>query len=176
MPEGRPLIVYGTINPGVLPHELNILRQLVATAGSGAIRPSPYLWVRLTSTSDPRLLQPVAGTLPAIGRDRTGALRSRQCSRSKLAWDLPKEDALHLAQLMAAADIVVTTSSTLSIDAAWAGTPIINVFFDGAEPVHPAVSARRFMHYTHYVQFWKPVGSAKALQHRRFRAHWPTPT
>ena len=64
---------------------------------------------------------------------------------------------------MAAADMVVTTSSTLSIDAACAGTPIINVFFDGAEPIHPASSAKRFMSYTHYSQILDTGGIARAL-------------
>ena len=35
-----------------------------------------------------------------------------------LAWDLPKEDAEHLANLMVAADVVVTPNSTFSINGA----------------------------------------------------------
>ena len=35
VPEGRPLVVYGTINPALLPHELNILRQIVTDSWFG---------------------------------------------------------------------------------------------------------------------------------------------
>ena len=63
---------------------------------------------------------------------------------------------------MAAAAIVITPCSTLSIDAACVGTPVINVFFDGSEPVDPALSARRFIRYTHYAKILETGGIGMA--------------
>jgi hypothetical protein len=162
IPEGSPLIVYGTINPGVLGHELNILKQIVAAINAGSIQPRPYLWIRL----HPQVVRGFYSLSLEPFRALAGPnvrVEEPPVQSDKLAWDLPRDDATHLAQLMAAGDIVVTTSSTLSIDAACAGTPIINVFFDGDPPVHEAQSARRFMHYTHYSQLLETGGIAQAM-------------
>jgi hypothetical protein len=81
---------------------------------------------------------------------------------------LPQADAAHLADLLCAADVAVTTSSTLSIDAACADTPIVNVFFDGTRQVAPAVSTARFMHYTHYAKLLETGGIAPARTFEEF--------
>ena len=161
IPEGRPLIVYGTINPALLPHEINILRQIVGAIQAGSFKNKPYLWIRL----HPQVIRGFYSRSLEPFRALAGPdvhVEEPKVQSEKLAWDLPKEDAEHLAQLMAAADIVVTPNSTLSIDAACAGTPIINTFFDGEEPIHSALSARRFMFYTHYAQMLETGGIAKA--------------
>ncbi|MBI2824152.1 MAG: hypothetical protein HYX69_05650 [Planctomycetia bacterium] len=162
VPDGRPLIVYGTINPALIPHEINILRQIVERMRAGAFRTKPYLWVRL----HPQVIRGAFSTSLGPFRELAGEdarIEEPAVQSDKLAWDLPKEDAEHLAHLMAAADVVVTPNSTLSIDAACAGTPIINVFFDGQEPIHRELSAERFMHYTHYSQILATGGIAKAM-------------
>jgi hypothetical protein len=162
VPEGRPLVVYGTINPALIPHELNILKQIAATLNSSSCPSRPYLWVRLHPQVIRGMYSESLGPFRALaGPD--ARVEEPPVQSEKLAWDLPKEDAEHLAQLMAAADIVVTPNSTLSIDAACAGTPIINVFFDGEEPIHPAMSSKRFMFYTHYSQILETGGIAKAM-------------
>ncbi len=162
VPEGRPLIVYGTINPALIPHELNILKQIAESLKTSAFKTRPYLWVRL----HPQVIRGFYSKSLEPFRALAGEdvrIEEPKVQSDKLAWDLPKEDAEHLAHLMAAADIVITPNSTLSIDAACAGTPIINVFYDGPEPIHPAMSAKRFMFYTHYSQILQTGGIAKAM-------------
>jgi hypothetical protein len=87
-----------------------------------------------------------------------------------LAWDLPAEDAIHLAELLAASDVVATPSSTLIIDAACAGTPILNVCYDGPDITHPALTVRRFLSYTHYAQAMSMGGAALANSFEEFVA------
>jgi hypothetical protein len=162
IPPGRPLIVYGTINPAILPHEGAVLQQIVDACKSDAFSVKPYLWIRL----HPQVVRGYYSRSLEPMRALAGPdvyIEEPPVQSDKLPWDLPKKDAIHLAELMAAADILVTTSSTLSIDAACAGTPIINVFFDGDTPVHPALSAQRFMYYTHYAHILKTGGIAKSM-------------
>jgi hypothetical protein len=75
-----------------------------------------------------------------------------------------------LAQLLAAADVVATPSSTLIIDAACAGTPTVNVSYDGPDTVDPSLSARRFLQYTHYAQAIATGGATLANSFDEFVA------
>ena len=162
VPDGRPLIVYGTINPWIMPHEFQTVRQIVDAIDGSAFKMKPYLWIRM----HPQAVRGEFSCSVQPYRELAGPdvrIEEPPVQSEKLAWDLPKKDTEHLAQLMTAADVVVTPCSTLSIDAACVDTPIINVFFDGETPVHPGVSARRFMHYTHYAHILDTGGIAKAM-------------
>lgn len=162
VPEGRPLIVYGTINPALIPHEYNMLKQIADSLKSSAFKVRPYLWVRLHPQVVRGYYAQSLEPYKALGGE-DAFIEEPPVQSEKLPWDLPKADAEHLARLMAAADIVVTPNSTLSIDAACAGTPIINVFFDGEEPIMPELSAKRFMFYTHYAHILATGGIGKAM-------------
>lgn len=162
IPEGRPLIVYGTINPWIMPHEIHTVRQIVEAIESGKFKVKPLLWIRM----HPQAVRGEFRCAVDPFRKLVGPsvrIEEPPVQSEKLAWDLPRRDIEHLAQLMAAADVVVTPCSTLSIDAACVDTPIINVFFDGDAAVHPALSARRFMSYTHYAHILETGGIAKAM-------------
>lgn len=167
VPVDRPLIVYGTVNPALVPHEINIIKSIIESFNSNSFKIKPFLWVRLHP-------QVVRGEYSQSLKP----YRNLACEdvyieeppvlSDKLDWDLPKSDSLHLAQLISAADVVVTTSSTLSIDAACAGTPIINVFFDGDNPIPKEYSIKRFMHYTHNAKLLDSGGIGKAYTIKDF--------
>lgn len=150
------LMMYGTINPAICEHEVDILKTIIATMRKAELRRPPYLWIRLhpqvVHGNTRRSLDPFL----ALRADDVH-VEIPPVNESKLEWDLPKNDADHLRNLLASADMVVTTSSTLSIDAACAGTPIVNVFFDGRQ-VHPAQSVARFKKYTHYAKILSTGG------------------
>lgn len=119
VPEGMPLVVYGTINPALLPHELNILQQIVAALRSGAFAVQPYFWIRL----HPQVVRGYYSQSLDPFRELAGPdvfVEEPPVQSDKLPWDLPKAEAEHLARLMAAADVVATPGSTLMIDAACA--------------------------------------------------------
>lgn len=162
IPGDAALLVYGTINPTILPHEIDLLRELVELVNQNRFSRPCYLWIRL----HPQVIQGAfkVGVEPfeALAGPRV-RVEKPPVRDSALSWDLPKEDAEHLASLMAAANVVITTSSTLSIDAACTDTPIVNIFYDGPEPVDQALSARRFRDYTHYAEILKTGGIAEAL-------------
>ncbi len=167
IPKHVGLIVYGTINPPLCPHEPEIVKSIIAAMRGQRFRRPCHLWVRLhpqVVKGDSRhIIQPYLDLAAEDVRIEVPPVQSDQ-----LSWDLPKTDVRHLADLIGGSDMVVTTSSTLSIDAACLDKPIINVFFDGATAVDPAVSTRRFMLYTHYANILRTGGIAVAETERQF--------
>ena len=150
------MMMYGTINPGICGHELDILKSIIDQMRKQDLPRKPFLWIRLhpqvVNGSWRRSLAPFQ-SLEA----NDVHVEVPPVTESRLDWDLPKEDSLHLKNLIAASDLVITTSSTLSIDAACADTPIVNVFFDGRE-VESAYRVARFKKYTHYAKILETGG------------------
>lgn len=155
------LIVYGTINPAVLPHEPAIVQQIVAAMRDGRFRSRPHLWLRLhPQVVGGQYAQSLEPYRALAGPDVT--VEAPPVQSEQLAWDLPQADATHLAMLLAAADVVATPCSTFVIDAVCANTPVVNVLFDGPDPVDPALSVHRFRKYTHYAKILTTGGLAIA--------------
>jgi hypothetical protein len=167
VPEDATMMVYGTINPAILPHEGNILRSIVGAMKAGKFRRRTHLWIRL----HPQVVKGVYSKNLGPFEDLAGpdvTVEKPPVQSDKLAWDLPKEDATHLAELLGAADVVATPSSTLVIDAACAGTPIVDVLFDGDGPFEPRVRVARLAKYTHYAQILTTGGIAIARSIEEF--------
>ncbi len=161
------LLVYGTINPQIMPHEINVARRIAELVNEGLFRRSCHLWIRL----HPQVVQGNTKINLEPYQALVGPrvhLEVPPVRESALSWDLPKADAEHLSSLMAAADVVIATSSTLSIDAACTGTPIVNVFWDGPGDYQAELTARRFMEYTHYRQILQTGGIAKSESEEEF--------
>ena len=157
IPSDSSLIMYGTINPAILPHEIEILRAIVAAMNAGRFRCRPHLWIRLHPQVIRGRYSKSLDPFRALACENV-TVEEPPVLSGKLAWDLPKTDNDHLACLLAASDVVTTPCSTLVIDAACAGTPIINVFFDGDHPVSPHWSVNRFRKYTHYEKILRTGG------------------
>ena len=141
------LLVWGTMNQQVYPGQLDDLKALIELL---AKRPEKIkLWIRMhpqTISGRFKHLKPVYEKLASdMVHIEFPPVRSET-----LAWDLPKEDMLHLARLLAAADVLVILRSTLSIDASCAGTPIINV------ATNPEFA--KGLNYTHYAKMLKCDG------------------
>lgn len=79
--------------------------------------------------------------------------RAMEKSKFPDGWNPNIGDMYHLSNLMAHSDIVINTSSTLSIDACCFDTPVINIAFDGYHKEPYWKSAKRYHDYTHY----KPI-------------------
>jgi len=159
--EDVPLIVYGTINPGIAPHEAAIVGQIVEAMRSRKFQSRPHLWVRIHPQAVKGYYRQNLEAYQALaGPDVTIEIPPVQSE--KLAWDLPKSDAAHLAELLAAADVVATPSSTLVIDAVCVETPVITIAFDGPEPMPPEKQVKRFSSYTHYAKILGTGGMGTA--------------
>ncbi|MGC4006761.1 MAG: hypothetical protein QM811_28000 [Pirellulales bacterium] len=157
IPESAALLVYGTINPALVPHEQRLVEELADAVRRDVFVKPTYLWVRL----HPQVVQGFwshdLGGYRALAGERI-RIEEPPVRDSSLSWDLPKEDADHLAALMAAADVVLTPNSTLSIDAACVDTPIINYLYDGRDADEGGLSIRRFRYYTHYAKILETGG------------------
>jgi hypothetical protein len=156
------LLLYGTINPAILPHEIEIVRQLVKALRQGRASRKYHLWIRLhPQTIRGPFMQSIEPYRALAGPDIT--VEEPPVQSTLLDWDLPREETLHLANLLSASDVVLTPSSTLVIDAACTDTPAISLLFDGGKPVPAALSVRRLAKYTHYEKLLRT--GAVALAH-----------
>jgi hypothetical protein len=151
------LLMYGTINPALVPHEINIVRGIVEQIQAGKFSKPVHLWIRL----HPQVVQGIYKQgLSEYEQfaSPTITIEKPPVHESKLSWDLPKEDAIHLASLLAASDVVITPNSTLSIDAACLDRPIVNMMHDGPGLDAKENSTKRFLHYTHYKKILETDG------------------
>lgn len=142
------LMMYGTINPAICNHEVSILKDIINAMREKSLPRTSHLWIRL----HPQVVkgpwqQSLKPFLDLKSPDVT--VEIPPVHESQLNWDLPKSDATHLRNLLASSDLCITTCSTLSIDSVCAGTPIVNVFFDGCD-VPSELSVARMKKYTHY--------------------------
>lgn len=159
IPSKSKLIVYGTINPKILPHEQSIVEELIAALQSNSVGYDYFFWVRL----HPQMVKgPFAVNVDALLNlhGKNVHIEVPEVQSQKLSWDMPAKDSVHLRNLLNAADVLVTTCSTLVIDAACVDTPIINVFYDGKNYVDDGFSAKRFRDYTHYKHVLETGGIA----------------
>jgi hypothetical protein len=124
------------------------LREITDAIKSGRFKHKCFLWIRL----HPQVVKgPYSLSLEPFMELAGPQVKVEipPVQSEKLQWDLPKEDAQHLASLLAASEACISPGSTLFIDGACVGTPSIMVLFDGAESVPEALSVRRFDKYTH---------------------------
>ncbi len=167
VPPDTDMIFYGTINPAILPHEYEIVKQIAEAVETGIFETPKFLWIRLhpqvVKGCYAKTLEPYLRLASSKVKVEIPPVRSE-----KLAWDLPKEDNEHLASLLAASDIAVTPSSTLVIDAACVKTPSVSIFFDGSKAVSSEYSAKRFATYTHYEKILKTGGIGTAYSMKEF--------
>lgn len=69
------------------------------------------------------------------------------------SWEFKEKDILHLANSIAHCDVLVTTASSMTVEACVFDKPVINVGFDGYKKQKPPLSVSRFYKTHHY----KPI-------------------
>jgi len=139
----RPVVVYTTGTEGTIPEEPRIV-DAVREALQGALGPSVQLLVRLHQLDRAERYRSLAG-LPGVvldqaGRPPVGGYHDRDFDRAALE---------HLADTLRHADVVLNAASSISIDAAAVGTPVVCVDFDADPGVPYARSVTRFYDFTH---------------------------
>ncbi len=162
VPDNAKLLMFGTINPGVMPQQVEILRQLAAAVEQQQFAEPCYLWIRL----HPQVVQghwkeSIDQYLALAGPNVK--VEVPPVRDSKLSWDLPPEDQRHLASLLAATDVVFSPGSTLFIEGACVDVPMISTFYDGPENRTDGYSATRFKYYTHYAKMNAGGGVGEAF-------------
>ena len=154
----RRMVVYTTGTEGTIPHEPELVARLADHLA--AARPDVQLLVRVHQLDDPGRYASVRGrpgvALDQAGRPPVGAYHDRDFDRGQLE---------RLADTLRHADVVVNAASSISIDAAAVGTPVIVVDFDARPDTPYHRSVHRFYDFTHQ----RPVVASGGV----FRARSP---
>jgi hypothetical protein len=144
----RRLITLTTTPRELYPYHDRVVRELSAAIASGAItRPSQVL-VRLHPRDDEAAYREVKG-LPHVIIEKP--FRATVKVADGMAVDVMAEHQRHLADTMRHSDVAVNVASTITIEACVFDTPVVNISFDGPDPIEFARSARRYYSFTHYV-------------------------
>jgi hypothetical protein len=148
----RKILMFGTVSPLVFRYNHEIAEILARAIAGGRIQPEAQLVVRLhpQSVSGPyadnlQVFRDLQARFPGVV-----ALDLPDVTDSGLQWALPDDEMVWLASLLKHSDVCVAVGSTLAIDAALAGTPVVAIAFDGHRQLPYHQSVRRTYDYTHY--------------------------
>jgi hypothetical protein len=140
------LVTLTTTPRELYPHHDHVLRAMIEAVRSGAW-PQTQILVRLHPRDE---VAAYDAFLHAPGVIIEKPFRSTVTTGDGLAVDITAQNQRHLANTMRHSDVVVNVASTIAIEAGIFDTPVVNIAFDGAEPVEFARSARRYYRFTHY--------------------------
>jgi hypothetical protein len=123
----------------VLPGQFDVLRAYIEQHHRRAN--GEHLWIRVHPQS---VRGPYATARAAYETLRRPSVTVElpPVRSEELSWDLEPSDQAHVADLLAAAHVVVTPQSTFALDAACVDTPIVALAI--------GTSARRLFQYRHY--------------------------
>ena len=144
----RRLVTVTTTPRELYPHHDHVVRALSAAIESGAIPHPSQVLVRLHPRDDEAAYRDVRG-LPHVIVEKP--FRQTVKVADGMAVDVMAEHQRHLADTMRHSDVAVNVASTITIEACVFDTPVVNIAFDGAQPLELARSARRYYSFTHYV-------------------------
>ncbi|MEZ4423303.1 MAG: CDP-glycerol glycerophosphotransferase family protein [Gemmatimonadota bacterium] len=151
----RRLIVYTTQTAGTIPAEPDLVARIHDRLQNDL--PDTQLLVRLHQLD--RLeryafLRDRPGLVfDTAGRQAVGAYRDRDFDHAELR---------RLADTLYHADVVLNAASSISIDAAAVGTPVVAIAFDAEEGVPYDRSVRRYFDFTHQQNVVRSGGVAMA--------------
>jgi len=141
----RHTILYSTAPPRLFQYDPVIVERIVEGINSGHL---------------PRDIQVLVRCHPWDSAARYEHLRSKGtvgiCGSSTSTggtadhWVPPIDELLILRDCMAFSVMNINVASTMSIDAAVCGKPVLNIAFDGDEELPYERSSRRFYDYSHY--------------------------
>ncbi|MBW3534628.1 MAG: CDP-glycerol glycerophosphotransferase family protein [Gemmatimonadetes bacterium] len=138
----RRLVVYTSGTEGTIPQEPDLVARLAQRLAEA--RPDVQLLVRVHQLDDleryAALRDRPGVALDQAGRPPVGEYHDRDFDRGQLE---------RLADTLRHADVVVNAASSISIDAAAVGTPVVVVDFDAHPETPYHRSVRRFYDFTH---------------------------
>jgi hypothetical protein len=143
----RRLITVTTTPRELYPFHGHAIRALSNAIESGAIPQPSQILVRLHPRDDEDAYREVRG-LPHVIIEKP--FRQTVKVADGMAVDVMAEHQRHLADTMRHSDVAVNVASTIAIEACVFDTPVVNIAFDGPEPLEFARSAKRYYSFTHY--------------------------
>ncbi len=138
------------------PHEVEVLEMLSEALRAGKIkggerialifRPHPAFGAAIEQAKKLDDVYVDVGISGYTGKDRS-------------SWEMDRDQISHLVNSLHYTDILVTTASTMTIDAAAFDKPVVCIAFDGKSKEPYWKSVRRYYRdYTHYVDLSKTGG------------------
>ena len=138
----RRLVVYTTGTEGTIPHEPDLVVRIADALAES--HPDVQLLVRVHQLDDTGRYAALRGrpgvALDQAGRPPVGGYHDRDFDRGQLE---------RLDDTLRHADVVVNAASSISIDAAAVGTPVVVVDFDARPDTPYHRSVHRFYDFTH---------------------------
>jgi hypothetical protein len=148
----HPFVVIGTITPRYFAKNIDIIDIIDEAVNEGKLPADLQIVVRL---------HPQVVDDPHFG-DNLQQYRDREARSKRIKLSIPRvlnwgtirpparEDGAELMTLLQLAAASIMPASTLAIDAAALGAPVIGIGFDGHQPRPYASSVRRMFDFTHY--------------------------
>lgn len=151
---GRKLIVFGSDGKSA-PNDPDVAEIIADFVGRDALGSPAQLYLRpyFALRGEERKFERLAGR-PSVIIDRWFV--PREIFRDR--WDYSREHAIHFANLVAHADVMICTASTLTLDAAYRDKQVVNIAFDGRERKPYGRSVARYYDSAHYAPIARSGG------------------
>lgn len=147
IPPGKKIILFSTSSPKLFQHEPIVLRHMADALDAGRFGPDVHILVRCHPVDDAERYAELAG------RSCVTIFPSSLESGAALAtWRPPESELEILATTLRHCAVCVNTASTMTLDAASSGRPVVNIAYDAGGPQPPHRSVRRFYSYSHYAK------------------------
>lgn len=154
------VILYGTGNPRNHPGEPSVVAEIARAISSGRFG-NAHLLVRC-HPADNVLRYKALEEFDSVtvfppsssGFAQTVAANPRKVEATPhvlLSWVPPEEELYVLAAMLRHSEVCINVASTMTLDALAAGTPAINVRYDGAVNLPLLHSVKRFYSHHHYL-------------------------
>jgi len=156
----RRLITLTTSPLELYPHFDHVLRRMLEAMSSGRYPYPSQILVRVHPRDDVTRYRQFLESPHLIVEK---PFRTTVRAGDGLSVDVTTDSQQHLADTMRYSDVVVQVSSTIAIEASIFNTPVVNVAFDGEQPVEWARSARRYLQFTHFMNITRH-GAVKVAQ------------
>lgn len=158
----RPTLVVGTITPVYFKYNINVIELIADAIADGRLPCESQILVRLHPQvihdpvfgDDLRAYREIERRYPFV------RLNVPQVRRWSKLTPPARDDMAVLATILAKASAVIVPASTLAIDAAAVGTPVVGVGFDGKTQQPEELSVARYYEFTHY----QPVTRSGAVK------------
>ncbi len=153
----RPILLYATCTPFLAPHEHLVVERLADDIDRGRVAQDPQLLVRLHPTDSGARFTALAARdnvivdVPGTGHDGRAPGIDGFCPGSA--------ETQHGIASVVHADVVINIASTISLEAAIADRPTINVAYDLAPGAPDVRRIKTYYQYEHY----QPVVASKAI-------------
>jgi len=150
----QKIILFAGIGEFLAPHEAEVAEIISEAIAEGRIQKSPLVIFRPHPAFKVNR-ERIAGLKHFVFDDNVAIYTAS----AKSSADMDIEKTAHLVNSIAHADLVITTASTMTIDAAAFNKPVICIGFDGKSSEAYRNSVKRYYQsYTHYIEISKTHG------------------